>query len=58
MCDLFLQRNLSFLLQRNRHQLNCGIGMGIGGTFNFLAGKVKRAPQWMDREVEGVILEE
>ena len=36
-------------LERNRQQLNCGIAMGVGGTFNFLAGKVKRAPQWMRR---------
>lgn len=34
-------------LERNRYQLSCGIGIGVGGTFNFLAGKVKRAPQWM-----------
>ncbi len=34
-------------LERNRHQLNCGIAMGVGGTFNFLAGAVKRAPEWM-----------
>ncbi len=36
-------------LERNRHQLNCGIAMGVGGTFNFLAGAVKRAPEWMRR---------
>ena len=36
-------------LERNRKQLNCGLGMGVGGTFNFLAGKVKRAPEWMRR---------
>ena len=34
-------------LERNRRQLSCGVGIGVGGTFNFLAGKVKRAPQWM-----------
>ena len=34
-------------LERNRKNLNCGIGMGVGGTFNFLAGTVKRAPEWM-----------
>lgn len=28
-------------------QLNVGVVMGVGGTFNFLAGKVKRAPKWM-----------
>ena len=34
-------------LERNRRQLTCGVGIGVGGTFNFLAGKVKRAPEWM-----------
>ena len=33
--------------ERNRHRLHCGISMGVGGTFNFLAGSVKRAPGWM-----------
>lgn len=26
---------------------NCKLIIGIGGTFDFIAGKVKRAPQWM-----------
>ena len=33
--------------ERNRSRLRCGISMGVGGTFNFLAGAVKRAPGWM-----------
>ncbi len=28
-------------------QLNAGVVMGVGGSFNFLAGLVKRAPKWM-----------
>lgn len=36
-------------LERNRSNLKCGIAIGIGGTFNFIAGAVKRAPQWMRR---------
>ena len=36
-------------LERNRTNLHCGIGMGVGGTFNFIAGAVKRAPNWMRR---------
>ena len=35
--------------ERNRRNLKCGIAIGIGGTFNFLAGAVNRAPQWMRR---------
>ena len=33
--------------ERNRANLKCGIAIGIGGTFNFIAGAVKRAPAWM-----------
>ena len=33
--------------ERNRANLKCGIAIGIGGTFNFIAGAVKRAPDWM-----------
>lgn len=36
-------------LERNRRDLECGIAVGVGGTFNFLAGAVKRAPRWMRR---------
>ncbi len=35
--------------ERNRANLKCGIAIGIGGTFNFIAGAVKRAPEWMRR---------
>ena len=34
---------------RNRAKLDVGVMIGIGGTFNFIAGKVKRAPKWMQR---------
>ena len=34
-------------VERNRKDLNCAIAVGVGGTFNFLAGAVKRAPGWM-----------
>ena len=36
-------------LERNRRNLDCGIAIGVGGTFNFIAGAVKRAPEWMRR---------
>ncbi len=36
-------------LERNRRNLDCGIAIGVGGTFNFIAGAVKRAPAWMRR---------
>jgi N-acetylglucosaminyldiphosphoundecaprenol N-acetyl-beta-D-mannosaminyltransferase len=36
-------------LERNRHNLDCNIAIGVGGTFNFIAGAVKRAPNWMRR---------
>ena len=34
---------------RNASKLDAGVMVGIGGTFNFLAGRVKRAPKWMQR---------
>jgi exopolysaccharide biosynthesis WecB/TagA/CpsF family protein len=32
---------------RHMSHLDAGVVMGVGGTFNFLAGLVKRAPKWM-----------
>ena len=32
---------------RNAAKLDVGAMIGIGGTFNFIAGRVKRAPKWM-----------
>jgi len=34
---------------RNADRLDVGVVIGIGGTFNFIAGRVKRAPKWMQR---------
>jgi exopolysaccharide biosynthesis WecB/TagA/CpsF family protein len=34
---------------RNKSKLDVGAVIGIGGTFNFLAGRVKRAPRWMQK---------
>jgi len=34
---------------RNKSKLDVGAMIGIGGTFNFLAGRVMRAPRWMQK---------
>ncbi len=34
---------------RNASRLRIPAMIGIGGTFNFIAGRVKRAPRWMQR---------
>ena len=34
---------------RNLGKLDVGAVIGIGGTFNFIAGRVKRAPKWMQK---------
>jgi N-acetylglucosaminyldiphosphoundecaprenol N-acetyl-beta-D-mannosaminyltransferase len=39
--DLWIARNLS--------RLNVPVAMGIGGAFDFIAGRAKRAPAWMQR---------
>ena len=34
---------------RNAERLKVPVMMGVGGTFNFISGRVKRAPRWMQR---------
>ena len=34
---------------RNAAKLDAGVMIGVGGTFNFIAGRVKRAPRWMQK---------
>lgn len=34
---------------RNAAKLDAGVMIGVGGTFNFIAGRVKRAPKWMQK---------
>ena len=36
-------------IARNRARLNVRVAMGVGGTFDFVAGIVPRAPRWMRR---------
>lgn len=35
-----------FIFQ-NRHKLTVKLAMGVGGTFDYIAGTVSRAPKWM-----------
>jgi N-acetylglucosaminyldiphosphoundecaprenol N-acetyl-beta-D-mannosaminyltransferase len=37
------------VIARWQKQLGVGFAMGVGGTFDIMAGKVKRAPIWMQR---------
>jgi len=34
---------------RNAAKLRVPVMIGVGGTFNFIAGRVKRAPKWMQK---------
>jgi N-acetylglucosaminyldiphosphoundecaprenol N-acetyl-beta-D-mannosaminyltransferase len=36
-------------IARNASRMNVAVAMGVGGTFDTLAGSVPRAPQWMQR---------
>jgi N-acetylglucosaminyldiphosphoundecaprenol N-acetyl-beta-D-mannosaminyltransferase len=36
-------------IAQHRHELGVPVMVGVGGTFNFLAGRVSRAPLWMQR---------
>lgn len=34
---------------RNQHRLTVPVAIGVGGTFEFIAGTVRRAPTWVQR---------
>jgi N-acetylglucosaminyldiphosphoundecaprenol N-acetyl-beta-D-mannosaminyltransferase len=34
-------------IARNRGRLDVPVAVGVGGTFDFLAGRVRRAPRWL-----------
>ena len=34
---------------RNAGRLDVSVVIGVGGTFNFITGRVKRAPRWVQR---------
>jgi N-acetylglucosaminyldiphosphoundecaprenol N-acetyl-beta-D-mannosaminyltransferase len=36
-------------IHRNAHDLGVPVSIGVGGAFDFLAGRVPRAPAWMRR---------
>ncbi len=36
-------------IARNRKRLPVAVAIGVGGSFDFIAGRVKRAPEWMRR---------
>jgi len=38
-----------FFLQRNLGAMNVPFAMGVGGSFDIIAGKTRRAPVWMQR---------
>lgn len=38
-----------YWIARARERLGAAVAIGVGGTFDFLAGRVPRAPQWMRR---------
>jgi N-acetylglucosaminyldiphosphoundecaprenol N-acetyl-beta-D-mannosaminyltransferase len=36
-------------IARNLARLEAGVGIGVGGSFDYLSGRVRRAPAWMRR---------
>jgi N-acetylglucosaminyldiphosphoundecaprenol N-acetyl-beta-D-mannosaminyltransferase len=36
-----------YFLHNNLIELNCGLAVGVGGSFDIVAGVTKRAPRWM-----------
>jgi len=39
--------NQELWIARTRHRLNVAVSIGVGGSFDFIAGVVQRAPAWM-----------
>jgi len=37
-------------IDKHKAQLSVGVAMGVGGLFDFMSGRMKRAPRWM-REI-------
>jgi len=38
-----------FFLERNLYAMKVPFAMGVGGSFDIIAGKTRRAPEWMQR---------
>ena len=38
-----------FWIRQHQEQLACKVAVGVGGSFDVLAGRVKRAPLWMQK---------
>jgi N-acetylglucosaminyldiphosphoundecaprenol N-acetyl-beta-D-mannosaminyltransferase len=38
-----------FWVERNLERVPCSVAIGVGGTFRFLAGDIRRAPAWIRR---------
>ena len=38
-----------FFIERYIDLMNCRVAVGVGGTFNFIAGRIKRAPEFLRR---------
>jgi N-acetylglucosaminyldiphosphoundecaprenol N-acetyl-beta-D-mannosaminyltransferase len=36
-------------IARNRERLNTGVAVGVGGAFDFISGRRRRAPRWVQR---------
>ena len=43
------QPRQEFFLDTYRNDLQVGVAMGVGGSFDVLSGALKRAPRWMQR---------
>ncbi len=36
-------------IDRHRNEIGAGVSLGVGGSFDFAAGRIPRAPRWMQR---------
>ena len=44
-----VRRHQELWIARNRERLQLPLAIGVGGAFDYVAGRVRRAPAWMRR---------
>ena len=49
LCVAYGAPNQELWISRNRQRLPVAVAMGVGGAYDFLSGRQRRAPRWMQR---------
>ena len=46
-CNFGVVRQEKFIANLNKKNVSVKLAMGVGGSFDFISGKIRRAPKWM-----------